>query len=116
MYAGWQGTLISWAVVLVCVFFNTVVGSLLPKIEGTFMILHILGSFAILIPLVYYAPKATAAEVFGATTSYQNAGIWPNYGTSFLVGTLRAAFSFVGADAAVHVSRDMRLRQCGQTF
>lgn len=115
VYAGWQGTLVSWAVVLVCVFFNTVVGRLLPKVEGSFMILHILGFFAVLIPLVYYAPKATAAEVFGAATSYQNAGMWPNYGTSFLVGTLGAAFSFVGADAAVHVSRDERLCRCGQT-
>lgn len=104
VYAGWQGTLISWAVVLVCVFFNTVVGSLLPKVEGSFMMLHVLGFFAILIPLVYYAPKATASEVFGSTTGYQNAGMWPTYGTSFMVGTLGAAFSFVGADAAVHVS------------
>lgn len=108
VYAGWQGTLISWAVVLVCVFFNTVVGSLLPKVEGSFMMLHVLGFFAILIPLVYYAPKATAAEVFSSATSYQNAGMWPSYGTSFMVGTLGAAFSFVGADAAVHVSRDNR--------
>lgn len=104
VYAGWQGTLISSAVVLVCVFFNTVVGSLLPKVEGSFMILHILGFFAILIPLVYYAPKATAAEVFSSATAYQNVGGWPSYGTSFLVGTLGLAFSFVGADAAVHVS------------
>jgi amino acid transporter len=104
VYAGWQGTLISSAFVLVCVFFNTVVGSLLPKVEGSFMMLHILGFFAILIPLVYYAPKATAAEVFSSATSYQNAGMWNSYGTSFLVGTLGAAFSFVGADAAVHVS------------
>lgn len=107
VYAGWQGTLISWAVVLVCVFFNTVVGSLLPKVEGSFMILHVLGFFAILIPLVYYAPKATAAEVFNSATSYQNAGMWPTYGTSFMVGTLGAAFSFVGADAAVHMSEEI---------
>lgn len=109
VYAGWQGTLISWAVVLVCVFFNTVVGSLLPKVEGSFMMLHVLGFFAILIPLVYYAPKATADEVFNSVSSYQNAGMWPTYGTAFMVGTLGAAFSFVGADAAVHVSKDEQL-------
>ncbi|KAI3390864.1 hypothetical protein diail_8474 [Diaporthe ilicicola] len=107
VFAGWQGTLISWAVVLVCVFFNTVVGSLLPKVEGSFMLLHVLGFFAILIPLVYCAPKATAAEVFGSTTGYQNQGMWPTYGVSFMVGTLGAAFSFVGADAAVHMSEEI---------
>lgn len=103
-FPGWHATLISWAVVLVCVFFNTVVGSLLPIVEGSFMMLHVLGFFAILITLVYYAPKASAAEIFGATTGYQNGGMWPTYGTSLMVGTLGAAFSFVGADAAVHVS------------
>lgn len=76
------------------------------------MMLHILGFFAVLIPLVYYAPKATAAEVFGSTTGYQNADMWPGYGTSFFVGTLGAAFSSVGADAAVHVSFSRWERYC----
>lgn len=104
VFASWQGTLISWAVILVCIFFNTVVGRFLPKVEGSFMVLHVLGFFAILIPLVYYAPKASAAEVFGASTGYQNNGMWPTYGISFMIGTVSPALAFAGADAAVHVS------------
>lgn len=68
------------------------------------MVLYVLGFLAILIPLVYYAPKATAQDVFGVMTGYQNEGMWPTYGKSFMVGTLGAAFSFVGADAAVYVT------------
>lgn len=98
--APYQVTLITFAVVLVCVFFNTIIGGLLPKVEGAFLILHVLGFFAILIPLVYYSPKGTASELF---STYLNEGNWPTYGLSFMVGTLGAAFSFVGADAAVHV-------------
>jgi choline transport protein len=96
----YQGTLITFAVIGICVFFNTVIGSLLPKVEGAFLILHILGFFAILIPLVYYAPKGNASELF---SEYLNEGGWPTYGLSFMVGTLGSAFSFAGADAAVHV-------------
>lgn len=107
--ARWQVTLISWAVVLICVLFNTVVGRFLPKVEGSFVLLHILGFFAILIPLVYYAPKATAAEVFGPSTGYQNQGMWPTYGISFMVGTVNPALAFAGADAAVHVSTQPHL-------
>jgi choline transport protein len=96
----YQGTLIAWAVVLVCVFFNAVIGSLLPKVEAAFLIAHVLGFFAILIPLVYYGPHADATELF---SSYLNEGGWSTYGLSFMVGSLGSAFSFLGADAAVHV-------------
>ena len=86
---------------MICVFFNTVVASFLPRVEGGFLILHILGFFGILIPLVYYSPKGDTASVLSA---YYNQVNWPTYGLSFMVGTLGLAFSFVGADAAVHVS------------
>lgn len=110
-YKPYQGTLITWAVVLVCVFFNTVIGSLLPKVEAAFLILHVLGFFAILIPLVYYGPKGDVTELF---SSYLNEGGWSTYGLSFMVGSLGSAFSFVGADAAVHV-RKIRLAQPPRT-
>ena len=102
----WHGTLLGWAVVLVSVFFNTVIGMVLPKVEGAFLILHILGFFAILIPLVYYGPHGTTSDVFGV---YLNEGGWSSYGLSFMVGTLGLAFSFVGADAAVHVCSDRQV-------
>lgn len=48
----WEGTLLFWATVLLAVFTNTVLGRLLPVIETFMLVVHILGFFAILIPLV----------------------------------------------------------------
>ncbi len=49
----WEGTLLFWATVLVAVLINTVVGQLLPPIEALMLVVHVLGFFAVLIPLVY---------------------------------------------------------------
>lgn len=98
--APYQITLIAWAVILLCVFFNTVIARVLPKVEGGLLIIHILGFFALMIPLVYYAPHGSASDVF---SSFVNGGGWSTYGTSFMVGSLGSVFAFTGADAAVHV-------------
>ena len=49
----WQVTLIFWAMVIVAILINTVVASILPKIESMVLIIHVLGFFAVLIPIVY---------------------------------------------------------------
>ena len=49
----WQGTLVYWGVMAVAIFVNTTTSKILPKLESFILILHILGFFAILIPLVY---------------------------------------------------------------
>lgn len=82
-----------WAVLLVAIFVNTVVSSMLPKIEGLILILHVLGFFAVLIPLVYMAPHGSASDVF---THFLNEGGWRTQGLSFFVGLLGNAFSFLG--------------------
>ncbi len=99
---GWQGTLLYWAAILIAVIFNTVISSALPKIEGVILLIHTLGFFAIMIPIVYLAPRATAEEVF---TTFLNEGNWPTQGLSFFVGIIGVAFAFLGTDAAIHVSR-----------
>lgn len=102
--APYQTTLITWAIILICVFLNIATSRFLPNIEGAFLIVHILGFFGILIPLLYYAPKGSPSDIFSAANGYLNEGNWPAYGLSFMVGTLGTVFAFVGADAAVHVS------------
>lgn len=86
-------TLLSFAVIFVAVFINTVVSSLLPIIEGFILIFHVLGFFAILITLVYMAPHGKASTVF--TTSL-NAGNWPTQGISYCVGFIGNVATFVG--------------------
>lgn len=90
---GWQGTLIFWAVILVCALINTVLGKVLPAIEIGILILHTVGFFAIIVPLLYLAPKTTGQEVF---TTFQNLGGWSSIVLSFFVGLNGNAVAFVG--------------------
>ncbi|KAJ9414763.1 hypothetical protein QL093DRAFT_2569507 [Fusarium oxysporum] len=61
-----------------CFFMNTLVSSALPKFEGLILVLHVLGFFAILIPL----------------------------GFSFMVGIMDNIFAFICTDAAFYISKE----------
>ncbi|KAI4152647.1 MAG: hypothetical protein LQ340_002786 [Diploschistes diacapsis] len=102
---GWQETLFMWAYLALVLFFNSVLSKALPAIEIGILIIHILGFFAIFISILYLAPKATAADVF---TIFNNGGGWPSQGLSFFVGLAGVAAAFIGADAAVHMSEEIR--------
>jgi choline transport protein len=67
----WQTTLLLWATVLVAVLFNMGANSTLPKLEGMFLILHIVGFFGIIIPVLYLGPKSSTKDVF---TTFVNGG------------------------------------------
>ena len=102
----WQGTLMLWAAVLTAVLINTVIGQLLPPIEAFMLIIHVLGFFAVLIPLVYMAPqKSSAHDVF---TVFSNGGNWPTQGLSFFIGLLGSVYSMFGCDSAVHMAEEVR--------
>jgi choline transport protein len=90
----WQVTLLFYAVLLLTLFINTYLAKLLPKIESMVLVVHVLGFFVILIPLVYLAPnKASAKEVF---TTFTNSGGFSSMGLSFFVGMSGAMFAFIG--------------------
>lgn len=88
-----HGTLLFWAVIFFAVFINAVVSSMLPKFEGLILILHILGFFAILLPLTVLGPHGDAKFVF---STFANQGGWPTQGLSFFVGMIGNVFAFVG--------------------
>ncbi|CZT04966.1 related to GABA transport protein [Rhynchosporium agropyri] len=100
----WQGTLIFYALIFVIVFINTFLAKWLPKIEGLLLIFHILGFFAILIPLVYLAPHSSAKDVF---VTFVNGGGWSSDGLSWFVGIVTSVFAFLGADSACHMSEEI---------
>ncbi|PKY03463.1 choline transport protein [Aspergillus campestris IBT 28561] len=100
----WHGTLLFWAVNAFSIGINSGGGKLLPRFEGLILILHVLGFFAILIPVTYMADHGTATEVF---TQFLNLGEWPSQGLSFFVGIMGCVFAFVGGDAAVHMSEEI---------
>ncbi|KAH8672337.1 amino acid/polyamine transporter I [Ilyonectria robusta] len=101
----WQGTLMLWMCILVAVFINTIVSSMLPKIEGMILILHIIGFFAVLITLVTFGANADASEVF---LEFRNQGMWPTQGLSFFVGLLGCVFSFAGVDCSFHMCEEVQ--------
>ena len=89
----WQGTLLFYAVILVGWFSNTFLVKLLPKIEALILIIHILGFFGVLVPLIFTAPHGSASEVFG---HFENGGGWSTQGLSFFVGIVTGVYSFLG--------------------
>lgn len=101
----WHGTMLFWATIVFAVFINTVVSSALPKFEGLILVFHIIGFFAILIPLVVLGPHDSASNVF---TTFSNGGNWPTQGLSFFVGLLGNVFAFFGADGAIHMSEEIQ--------
>lgn len=88
-----HGMLLSWAVVAVALFMNTVTSRILPQIEGLALLVHVLGYFGIMIPLVWLAPHRTAHDVF---TEFINEGGWPTQGVSFCVGIIGIVAAFAG--------------------
>lgn len=90
----WHGTLIFYAVVLFSLFINTYLARILPEVEALVLLFHLMGYFAVMIPLVYLAPHGTAKSVFATFTTE---GGWPNKGISFFVGTSTGMFSFIGS-------------------
>ena len=90
----WQVTLLMYAVVLVCIIANTILVKLLPLLERVFLVLHICGFFAVLIPLVYLAPvKASAHEVFTDVLSLAG---YNDRGLAIFVGLITPLFAFLG--------------------
>ncbi|KAK8105106.1 amino acid transporter [Apiospora kogelbergensis] len=100
----WHGTLISWAVVMCAFAVNAVIGSVLAKFEGFVLIIHLLGFFAILLPLILLGEHTSAAEVFD---TFLNSGNWPTQGLSLSIGITGVVFAFLGGDAAIHMSEEI---------
>lgn len=101
---GWHGTLLVIAVTAFCIIFNTILAKRLPMVEGIVLIIHILGFFAVLIPLWVLAPRASASDVF---TTFLNFGGWSTTGLAFMVGLLSPVYTLIGADSAVHMSEEI---------
>lgn len=102
VYQRWHGTLIIFAVAIFSVLFNTFLARKLPKIEIAMLVCHVVGFFAILIPLWVCGPHNSAADVF---TKFTNSGGWPSTGLSCLVGLTAPVFSLIGPDSTVHMGK-----------
>ncbi|KAK8000987.1 hypothetical protein PG991_013209 [Apiospora marii] len=102
---GWHGLLISWALVLFSFAVNAVIGSILAKFEGLVLILHLLGFFAIMLPLVLLGEHVSPADVFN---NFVNNGGWPTQALSSSIGMTGSVLAFLGGDAAMHMAEEIR--------
>ncbi|KAL3703931.1 hypothetical protein TMatcc_009621 [Talaromyces marneffei ATCC 18224] len=111
VFQRWHGTLLVIAITAFSIFFNTFLAKRLPMVEALILILHIVGLFAIIIPLWVMAPRASAKSVF---TQFDNNGGWSSLGTSTLVGFSGTITSMIGYDCAAHMSEE--IRNAGETL
>lgn len=111
---GWRGTLMVYAVLLFSVTINTVARSLLPRLEGLILIIHVMGFFGVLIPLVVLSDKISTHDVW---TQFNNGGDFPTTGLSTMVGVLMSLYvadrnymqdSSLTPTAQFHVHRSRR--------
>ncbi|KAH2212164.1 hypothetical protein KXV58_009486, partial [Aspergillus fumigatus] len=82
------------------ILFNTFLAKNLPMVEGLILIIHVVGLFAIIIPLWVLAPRNSAKAVF---TEFNNAGGWDSDGTATLVGLSTTITAMIGYDCSVHM-------------
>ena len=101
----YQGTLLTWLVISVCIFINVVIPNTLPRFEVFILVFHIAGFIAILTTLLVMTPSlGTNASVW--LTSL-NEGGWSSQGLSYCIGFLGNVATFVGADASVHLAEEV---------
>ena len=101
----WHTTLFYCGVLLLALFVNTYLIKWLPKLEGVILIVHVLGFFAILIPLVYLTPRSSIAEVF---TTFSNNSGWASQSLSFFVGLPVSTYYFFGLDTGAHMAEEVQ--------
>ncbi|KAI1762688.1 amino acid transporter [Hypoxylon sp. FL1150] len=101
----WHTVLIMWAAISLAVLINSTTGRFLARFEGLILILHLVGFFGILVPMVYFSPHNDPSVVF---TSFFNNGDWNSQGLTFFVGLPSIASTLIGADCAVHMSEEIQ--------
>ncbi|KAL8969243.1 MAG: hypothetical protein Q9183_002093 [Haloplaca sp. 2 TL-2023] len=98
----WHGTLMVWAITAFCVIVNTAAVKKLPGLQVAVSLIHILGLFAVVIPLWVLSPRASGRE---ALLTYTNGGGWPTTGLSAIISLLSPVGSLTGFNYAVHMGR-----------
>ncbi|KAL4739585.1 amino acid/polyamine transporter I [Aspergillus similis] len=101
----WHGTLLVIAITTFSIFFNTFLARNLPMVEALILIIHVVGLFAIIIPLWVLAPRNNAKAVF---TEFNNGGEWNSDGTATLVGFSTTITAMIGYDCSVHMSEEIK--------
>ena len=105
VWHAWHGTLLTIAAITFSIVFNTALAPSLPLIEGTVLILHLAGLFAVIIPLWVMAPRANVHDALFVFTNY---GGWSSTGLSAMIGLTTPLSVLIGYDCSVHMSEEIK--------
>jgi amino acid transporter len=98
-FHNWHGSLLTLALIAVCVLFNTVLVKRLPQVEGLFVILHIIG-IVVFIPIWIFSPLREGGAPF---TEFFNGNEWSTDGLATMIGTSAPIAALIGFDCSVHM-------------
>ncbi|KAI7459984.1 amino acid transporter-like protein [Hortaea werneckii] len=101
----WHTTLLTIGVAGFCTLFNVSFADRLPLVETVMLILHVLGVFAICIPLWIMAPKSSASE---AIVRFTSNGGWQDLGLPSTLGVVPMIGMLIGYDCCVHMSEEVQ--------
>lgn len=101
----WHGTMLIWAVLSICLVFNTFFSRKLPLVEGVIVVLHIAGFFAVIVPLWVMSDRSSSKEVF---TKFEDSMMWGSLPFAVILGLTGAASTFVGSEAGAHMAEEVR--------
>lgn len=102
----WQDKLLGIGIQIMACIPNVIGGKTLPRLEVLAFIVHILGFFAILIPLSFMPEHRGGNEFF---TPFLNAGHFKARPLTWLFGITYYNGLFLGGDCAVHVSSSIHV-------
>ncbi|KAK8077723.1 amino acid transporter [Apiospora saccharicola] len=110
---GWHGTLLSIAVAVFAIIFNTALARKLPLFEVLVGVPNVMGFAAFLAVLWSMAPLQhdeidDTRRKKAAWTEFQDNAGWGNMGLATLVGILGPSVTLIGADSACHLSEEVR--------
>ncbi|KAK5132716.1 hypothetical protein LTR08_008682 [Meristemomyces frigidus] len=104
-FQGWHASLMTIAVALCAVFFNTVLVGALPTLEFVMLVLHFAAYFVFIFVLGFMGPSSTSAEVWN---SWENENEWSNTGTAVLVGIIAPITTLTSADSVCHLAEKLK--------
>jgi amino acid transporter len=104
-FTPWQIALIMWAVIVVTIAFNTWGTAFFPQLELASLIGHILGFFAVMIPLWVLCEKNDAHDVFLQFTDQSG---WDNMGFAYISSQIYVLWCCFGSDSIVHLSEEVK--------
>jgi choline transport protein len=102
---GWHGTLLSIAVTLCSILWNTILVRRLPLLEGIGLVFHFFGFIAFLVVLWVMGPRGDTKAVW---TQFEDPSGWGSSGLATLVGIFAPILTLGGADLAVHLAEEVK--------